>query len=373
MLNDTNLFTAAHYATKAATPRFIPPNQGPEGPQNLASAPSDQADIFRNLFFTAPQAPDLSDISAAPAFLPAHPHIALRINELDTEIHKMAPNKAPGPDDIPVLVLVKLWPAIRKPLFELFEACLHLGYYPNAWREAISLILWKPNRPDYSLPNAYHPIALLCTMGKLLETLIARRLSFLADRHDLLPNTHIGCQPGQSTEDGIIAITERIKNEWRKGNVVGALLINVKNAFPSVSKQWLLYNLWKRKIPKVLVSLITSFLLNRSSSIKCSNYTSPQHPCDISIPQGSPLSGILYLFYNANILDVTSINITLNSQGWADDIIHLSSACTVAEIQPALIQSRGKQIRRIPVMFPTGYSCGLLNESRTRGQPWDQP
>ena len=87
----------------------------------------------------------------------------------------MAPNKAPGLDDIPVLVLVKLWPAIRKPLFELFEVCLCLGYYP--WHEAISLILRKPKQPDYSLPNAYHPIALLCTMGKLFETLIACRLS----------------------------------------------------------------------------------------------------------------------------------------------------------------------------------------------------
>ena len=266
--NDTNLFTAAHYATKAATPCFIPPIQGLEGPQNLASAPRDQADIFCNLFFTAPQAPDLSDLLAAPTFPLAHPHVALTINELDTEIHKMAPNKVPGPDDIPVLILVKLWATIRRPLFEIFEACLRLGYYPNAWHEAISLILRKPNQPDYSLPNAYRPIALLCTMGKLLETLIAQRLSFLADRHDLLPNTHIGCHPDRSTEDSIIAITERIKNEWRKGNIVGALLINVKNAFPSVSKQWILHNLRKHKIPKVLVSLIASFLSNRSSSIK---------------------------------------------------------------------------------------------------------
>ena len=173
-------------------------------------------------------------------------------------------------------------------------------------------------------------------MGKLFETLIVHRLSFLTDWHDLLPNTHIGCQPGRSTEDGRTAITERIKNEWRKGKVVGALLIDVKNTFPSVSKQRLLYNLQKRRIPKVLVSLIASFLMNRSSSIKCSDYTSPQHPCDIGILQGSPLSGILYLFYNADILDITGINITLNSQGWADDIIHLSSAHTVAEIRPAL-------------------------------------
>ena len=91
-----------------------------------------------------PQTPDLSNIPAAPAFPPAHPHVALTINELDTEIRKMVPNKAPGPDDIQTCMLVQLWPAICRPLFELLQVCLHLGYYPSAWCKAISLILQKP-------------------------------------------------------------------------------------------------------------------------------------------------------------------------------------------------------------------------------------
>ena len=45
-------------------------------------------------------------------------------------------------------------------LFELLQVCLHLGYYPSAWCEATTLILWKLKWPDYSLPNAYCPITL---------------------------------------------------------------------------------------------------------------------------------------------------------------------------------------------------------------------
>jgi hypothetical protein len=101
----------------------------------------------------------------------------------------MSPNKALGPDDIPVLVLQKLWPVIHMPLFTLFTACLRIGYYPAKWCDASTLILRKPSRPDYAAPNAYCPIALLCTMGKLLEAIIARRISSLADHFNLLPNT----------------------------------------------------------------------------------------------------------------------------------------------------------------------------------------
>jgi ribonuclease HI len=279
----------------------------------------------------------LSDIPSSPAYLPLPPQ-PLIITELDTALVRMSPNKAPGADNIPVLVLQKIWPAIRQPLYSIFKVCFRIGYYPKQWREAVTLILRKPGRPDYAAPNAYRPIALLCTMGKILEAIIAHRLSYLADLYGLLPNTHIGSRPGRSTEDGIVSITEYIKHEWRRGRVVGALLIDVKNAFPSVSQPRLLHNLRKRRVPYELTSLIESFLTGRRTSIKCAEYTSPQSDCEVGIPQGSPLSGILYLFYNADLLDIATTHnqARLSSQGWVDDIIHLVSADTVTEARAGL-------------------------------------
>jgi ribonuclease HI len=332
-LDQTTLFTAARYATTTPAPRYIPPIKRADG--TLAGSPPAQVEVFHSTFFAPPPPPDLSDISSSPAYqqLPNHP---LVIQELDTALRKMAPNKAPGPDNIPVLVLRQIWSAIRKPLFDIFKTCLRIGHFPTAWREAISLILRKPKRPDYSAPNAYRPIALLCTMGKLLEAILATRIAYLADQHQLLPHTHIGCRPGRSTDDGIIAIEEYIKHEWRRGNVVGALLVDVKNAFPSVSHPRLLHNLRTRRIPEPLVKLVGSFLTSRKTCIRCADYTSPQMDCTIGIPQGSPLSGILYLFYNAPLLEIQHPNAQVRSQGWADDIIYLSSANTVAEARAAL-------------------------------------
>ena len=242
-LDDTTLFTASRYATKEQGPCFIPPLLRPDGTQ--ATTPMDQSHLFCDTFFSPPQDPDLTDIHPGHAY-PAHLHFhPLQITELDDQLKRMAPNKAPGMDGIPVCVLRNIWAEIKLPLYNIFKACIRIGYYPTPWRAATTLILRKPGKPDYSKPNAYRPIALLCTMGKLFEGVIAQRITFLADNHSLLPNTHLGCHPGRSTEDGIVAIEERVKHKWRHKNVVGALLIDVKNAFPTVSKPRLIHNMCK--------------------------------------------------------------------------------------------------------------------------------
>jgi hypothetical protein len=335
-INDRNLFQAARYVTRRPVPQHIPPIKRPDG--TLATTPEEQSIVFRNTFIPSTNAP-ITPTSQQPIYPPPLRFHTLAPSELDSEFTRMAPNKAPGPDGFPVRVLRFLWSEIRNPLFKIYTRCLQIGYYPKSWRTAISLILRKPKKPDYSLPNAYRPIALLCTMGKLLEAIIARRLSYLADQHGLLPNTHLGCRSGRSTEDGILTFTEFTKHEWRKGNVVGALLIDVKNAFPSVLRPRLLHNLKKRRIPGPIVNFINSFLSERTSSIKCSDFTSVQFPCNAGIPQGSPLSGILYLFYNADLLNITHVNISINSLGWVDDIIHYASGPTTQVIRRELEQS----------------------------------
>jgi hypothetical protein len=43
------------------------------------------------------------------------------------------------------------------------------------------VVIPKPNKPDYSNPKAYRPIALLNCLGKVLEKLMASRLSGMAE------------------------------------------------------------------------------------------------------------------------------------------------------------------------------------------------
>ena len=50
------------------------------------------------------------------------------------------------------------------------------------------MVLKKPRKSDYLNPNAYRPIALLDILGKVLEAIVAKRISKLAKRYYLLPD-----------------------------------------------------------------------------------------------------------------------------------------------------------------------------------------
>ncbi|RDX39437.1 hypothetical protein OH76DRAFT_1317749, partial [Lentinus brumalis] len=54
-------------------------------------------------------------------------------------------------------------------LLELFNACLQLGHWPEAFKMAVSVIIHRPHKPDYSRVKAYRPIVLLSCIGKLCE------------------------------------------------------------------------------------------------------------------------------------------------------------------------------------------------------------
>jgi hypothetical protein len=61
--------------------------------------------------------------------------------------------------------------------------------WPKAWKETITLALQKPNKEDYTVVGAYRPIALLNTIGKLLELVMARKLSLLTKNNSILLET----------------------------------------------------------------------------------------------------------------------------------------------------------------------------------------
>ncbi|OGE50276.1 hypothetical protein PENARI_c017G00750 [Penicillium arizonense] len=63
--------------------------------------------------------------------------------------------------------------------------------------------LRKAGPRDYRLPKAYRPVALLNTLGKVLEAIIATRIAWAVEEHRLLPDTHLGGRKGVSVDHAI--------------------------------------------------------------------------------------------------------------------------------------------------------------------------
>ena len=100
--------------------------------------------------------------------------ISLAINTSNTK-------KAPGPDNISFLIIKEVYKAIPDLFNKVFKLLLNNSYQPLIQREAIGVIIPKPNKEDKKDPKAYRPISLLNYLGKILEKIIATRLGNLAN------------------------------------------------------------------------------------------------------------------------------------------------------------------------------------------------
>jgi hypothetical protein len=64
------------------------------------------------------------------------------------------------------------------------------------------MVLQKPGKPPatYRTPIGYRPIALLPTIGKVIEAIVAKRVTEAAEVNDLLPEEQMGNRAYRSTE-----------------------------------------------------------------------------------------------------------------------------------------------------------------------------
>lgn len=157
-------------------------------------------------------------------------------------------------------------------------------------------------------------------MGKALESVLAIRISYLVETHALLPKTHLGGRRGRSTEDALHQIIEKIYSGWNKNSVAPLLMLDISGAYNHVSQHRLRHNLRKRHLNLQLVDLISSFLSDGVTSIRSNEFASAELRIWCGILQGSLLSPILFLFYNADLLEKCSkITSGLSVNAFIDD------------------------------------------------------
>ncbi|KAI0630182.1 hypothetical protein C8Q77DRAFT_1064328, partial [Trametes polyzona] len=69
-------------------------------------------------------------------------------------------------------------PHFLDTLHTIYNAILRLGIWPAQFKRAVSVVIPKPYKDDYSKVKLYRPIVLLCTIGKLFEKVLSERLHY---------------------------------------------------------------------------------------------------------------------------------------------------------------------------------------------------
>ena len=99
-------------------------------------------------------------------------------------ISKLKVKSKGGPDGVPPIFIKKCSSQLSTPLAYLFSQCMEYTYMPPDWLRAYITPVFK--KGDSTSPLNYRPIALTCSLCKIMESVIKDQLLNYLLRKDLI-------------------------------------------------------------------------------------------------------------------------------------------------------------------------------------------
>ena len=97
-------------------------------------------------------------------------------------------NTAPGEDAVSYELINNTPDAFKAKILELYNKIWSSGDIPNAFKHAVVVPIPKPGKDPNDL-FSYRPISLTSHLGKILETIINKRLVFHLEAKNILSET----------------------------------------------------------------------------------------------------------------------------------------------------------------------------------------
>jgi hypothetical protein len=330
---------------KPPEPAILPAlRHGPDH-ELVARSYDEKVEVLRQRFYPEATA-DLSDIhdtsfspesftfTEIPEIANSLPPLA-EVDEIAARLGKAAPWRASGLDGIPNGFLKALGPPFIDRLTTLLNASWAIGYYPRSFRAARTVVIPK-DKAEKDVAGAWRPIALLRTMGKVMETVMAKRIADAAESGRLLPEEQMGNRRNRSCEAALRLIVDQTHAAWDAGGTTSLLALDVSGAFDRVDHTRLLDVMRRKGFPHWVVKWVRSFLTDRSTTLLLDNQESQSFPIRAGVPQGSPLSPILFVLYSSALYDDLRSYPGVTAGGFADDTTILAYGRTTEECSSRL-------------------------------------
>ena len=266
-------------------------------------------------------------------------HVAcpITIQEVKASL-KSAANRSPGTDGVYNIMLKNGPNLLHMVLARIFSVCLILGYMPSRWKQAETVMIPKPQK-DTTKPENFRPISLLSTMAKLLEKILACRISTALEARGVLCRYQSGFRSNHCSSDHLLRLSQSVSISFNKKESVYAVFLDVAKAFDSVWHDGLRVKLCQRRfgLPKRMIRFLSGYLRDRTYRVRCSSAVSRWYPIHAGVPQGGSLSPLLYLLY-VNDIPLAEDHYTAPSQ-YADDLaiwsssLNYNTACARLQVQ----------------------------------------
>ena len=229
---------------------------------------------------------------------PAPPEMPFGVEEPTVEefvraLRRKRNGSAPGSDGLPYL-LYKNCPRLRSLLFRVIRRVWRERSIPRLWQLASIILLAKSEKVED--PAEFRPIALGNVGGKLIFTLVQRRLMA-----HMLGNKYLdrclqkGFIPGVAgcTEHGEL-LFRALRDAKASHRGICVTWVDLRNAFGSVRHSLIRFALKWYKVPEEIVTLIMNYYDGLAARVVADDWQTPWFAYEIGVFQGCTMSTILF-------------------------------------------------------------------------------
>ena len=222
--------------------------------------------------------------------------------------------KGMGWDAVSPRVIKAVARELSGPLSRLFNCCMREGYYPESFKVARVVPVFKSEDPIQF--SNYRPVSVLPVLSQVFERILKSRLvQFFADQEVIIPSQY-GFRSGHSTAMAILDMVEKIRGAWSEKNSALGVFVDLKKAFDTVDHNILLQKLEHYGIRGPTLKILESYLKDRSQYVCYGGHESERGSVSCGVPQGSVLGPLFFLIY---VNDMVSASKDLELVLFADD------------------------------------------------------
>jgi len=239
--------------------------------------------------------------------------IALSIEKDITMIEMLASinqlkGTTPGRDRISYPIIKNL---------NLFNNILN-SQVPQQFKVSTVIPIPKPNMDKPSI-DSYRPVSLNPCIAKVMDKIISKRLWWLASNGKLLDSHQFGFKKGKSVSDSLAMLDYQITSSLSTKNHASIISLDFAKAFDRVGIHSIMDELKDWKIGPKIAKYIFNFLTNRKISVLANKVYSTSQSLDNGIPQGSPLSVILFVIAYNKLNQIIAKQKNCQFTAYADD------------------------------------------------------
>ena len=179
-------------------------------------------------------------------------------------------------------------------------AALRGGYIPDRWRDMRVVLIPKPGR-DLTQTKNWRPLNLINCIGKLGEKVLAD--SIQEEGSSILHHQQYGSVRGHSAVDVLYKSVVKARQSLKNRGSVGWAFWDVKGGFQNVRSAEVLNRIEGCGPLRCWLSWLERFMSPREFEVTWDGSVRGRSAATKVVPQGSPLSPVLFLVFMAPILE----------------------------------------------------------------------